>query len=69
MDQPGTTCPKCAAPSPCIDWNEVDIGVGTQTFDHEYQCPTHGYFAFVWDLTTFESKAVFRDEAESVRQA
>ena len=40
-------CPKCDAESPCTDWNEVDIGVGVQTFNHSYTCPVHGIFA--WD--------------------
>lgn len=60
--QPDATCPRCNAASPCVDWNEVDIGVGVQTFDHEYQCPTHGDFAFVFE--GHQAHPVFRDEAE-----
>jgi hypothetical protein len=50
-------CPKCRAPSPCTDWNEIDIGVGVQIFDEEYTCPTHGPFGF-----TREGEPVFRDD-------
>lgn len=39
-------CPKCGVSSECVDWCEVDTGVGLQTFDPEYRCPTHGVFAF-----------------------
>jgi hypothetical protein len=42
-----TPCPKCGERSPCVDHSEVDIGVGLQTWDHEYECPTHGGFSFV----------------------
>ena len=62
MKQPGTTCPKCKAASPCVDWCEVNIGVGVQTWDHEYECPTHGCFGFVYDENTHRSAAVFRDD-------
>jgi hypothetical protein len=58
--QPGTTCPRCGAASPCVDWNEVDIGVGVQTFDHEYECPTHGCFAFAFEH--HQTRPIFRDD-------
>lgn len=51
-------CPKCGEPSPCTDWNEVDIGVGVQTFDHVYTCPRHGDFAF----SLYTHRAAFRDD-------
>src|ERR1700682_3475709 len=60
--QPATTCPKCGERSPCVDWNEVDIGVGSQVFYQEYNCPTHGNFAFVF--RNYQSHPVFRDDAE-----
>lgn len=63
MKQPGTTCPKCGAESPCVDWCEVDIGVGIQTFNHEYECPTHGRFAFVFEKDNpTRSKPIFQDD-------
>jgi hypothetical protein len=40
-------CLRCGAESPCVDWNEVDIGVGVQTFEPQFECPMHGRFAFV----------------------
>ena len=40
-------CPECGLAAPCVDHCEVDVGVGVQTFDHEYECPEHGAFAFV----------------------
>lgn len=64
-------CPKCGETSPCVDHNEVDIGIGFQTFDHEYWCPTHGGFAFVDAPGVFANfgpghqKVVFRDDEES----
>jgi hypothetical protein len=39
-------CPVCGKPAPCHDWSEVDIGVGTQTFNHSFMCPIHGEFAW-----------------------
>lgn len=66
MSEPGTECPKCRAASPCVDWNEVDIGVGVQKFEHEYECPTHGRFAFVHEPgALFASPAaIFQDDHE-----
>lgn len=66
MASPDTTpCPKCSSPSPLVDCCEVDIGVGIQTWDHEYECPTHGRFVFVVDKETFKARAVFQvDELE-----
>jgi len=62
-------CPKCGESSECVDWCEVDIGVGLQTFDPEYRCPAHGVFAFksapLDALTGFADRApepVFRDD-------
>lgn len=65
MKNESTPCPKCSAPSPLVDYAEVDIGVGVQTFNHEYECPTHGCFAFVYDEASHRSKPIFRDEAEA----
>jgi hypothetical protein len=42
-----TKCPRCNEPSPLTDWCKVDIGVGTQIWDEQYTCPTHGTFGFV----------------------
>lgn len=39
-------CPKCGWSSPCCNHVEVDIGVGTQTGNHEYVCRLHGTFVF-----------------------
>lgn len=64
-------CPKCGERSPCVDHNEVDIGVGIQTWNHEFWCPTHGGFAFVEDPGVFanfgagRTKVIFRDDAEA----
>lgn len=59
-------CPKCGESSECVDWCEVDIGVGLQTFDPEYQCPAHGRFAFKLDaLIGYADRPpepIFRDE-------
>lgn len=60
--QPGTSCPKCGAESECIDWCEIDIGVGVQTFNHKYQCPTHGCFAFVYDVESLSGRTAWRDD-------
>ena len=57
-------CPKCGAESPCVDWNEVDIGVGVQSFDYRYTCPGHGEFSYPsapYDVNN-PAKAIFRDE-------
>jgi len=58
----GAECARCGQNSPCVDWNEVDIGVGIQTFDHEYACPTHGCFAFVWDEEVGKGRIIWRNE-------
>lgn len=60
--KPGEKCPKCDAESPCVDWCEVDIGVGTQTWNHEYECPTHGRFAFIFDEGSTRCRPIFHDE-------
>ncbi len=39
-------CPNCGQAAPCIDWNSVDIGVGWQNFDEQYECPLCGVFAW-----------------------
>lgn len=62
MSQPGSSCPKCGTDVPCVDYCEVDIGVGVQTWNHEYQCPAHGPFAFTYNETTHRSEPIFRDE-------
>lgn len=49
-------CPFCGLPSACVDWQEVDNGVGVQQFEHEYECPAHGAFRF-----TREGVALWRD--------
>lgn len=67
-------CPKCQASSPCVDHDEVDIGIGFQTGNHEFYCPEHGAFAFVEEPGVFANfgagrvRAVFRDEAEAPRE-
>lgn len=53
-----TECPECGHLSEPYDWNEVDIGVGTQTFDHTWECPKHGE----WCLRP-EGTPIFRDES------
>ena len=59
-------CPKCGKISPCVDWCEVDIGVGVQTFDHEYECTEHGGFSFVSATYFDRAEAVFlRDAGKS----
>lgn len=61
-------CPRCGERSPCVDHCEVDIGIGFQTWNHEFHCSTHGGFAFVEEPGVFANfgagtrKAVFRDE-------
>jgi hypothetical protein len=47
-DQGTSTCPRCAvkAPCPCIDFDEVDVGIGCITGNHQYLCEVHGVFAF-----------------------
>jgi hypothetical protein len=65
----GAECPRCDQNSPCVDWCEVDNGVGVQTWDHEYQCPTHGRFTFVFNTATddlsYGGEIVWRDEEKS----
>jgi hypothetical protein len=61
-DEPPTPCPKCGDKSPCVDFCEVDIGVGVQRWNHEYRCPTHGDFAFVQVAGTYRSQPIFRDD-------
>ena len=61
-------CLRCDTVSPCVDWNEVDIGVGIQTFEPQYECPTHGRFAFVERSIAeinagVKPRAVYQDEA------
>lgn len=38
-------CPNCGGEAPCIDWVEVDIGIGVQVFDETYECSYCGAFA------------------------
>ena len=41
---------------------ERDIGVGVQTFDYRYMCPTDGEFCFIDDPERpGRSKAIMRD--------
>lgn len=56
-----TPCPKCGTDSPCCDHVEVDIGVGTQTGEHQYHCIHHGAFGFSYAT----GEPIFQD-AESV---
>lgn len=56
------SCLKCDALSPCVNWTDVDIGVGIQTFEHQFECPAHGRFAFVYDEKTRTSRAVFQED-------
>lgn len=44
--EPGTLCPKCKAESPCTDWDEVDVGIGSIRGNHTYTCPEHGDFGW-----------------------
>jgi hypothetical protein len=59
-------CSKCGAESPCVDWGEVDIGVGVQCFDYRYACPTHGEFGYPNRPRdpNKPSVAIFRNEPE-----
>lgn len=55
-------CPICGTSCPCHDWNEVDIGVGAQTFEHVWLCETHGRFGYAWEEgTEYGHKAVMQD--------
>jgi hypothetical protein len=62
-------CPKCGAESPCVDWNEVDVGPGVMYFDYRYRCPVHGEYAYPnepFDHTDYfdqakPPRAIFRD--------
>lgn len=54
-------CPICGAECPCVDWCEVDIGVGTQTFDPSWGCPQHGEIALTVDDGLRPARWVFRD--------
>lgn len=55
-------CPKCGVDSEPFDWNEVDIGVGTQTFDHQWVCTTHGVFTYVMLEGETKSRPFFQGE-------
>ena len=58
----GTTpCPKCAVPCPCDDHNEIDIGVGYQTWGHQWLCREHGRFAYPDGVDP--GPAIFEDDA------
>jgi predicted nucleic-acid-binding Zn-ribbon protein len=59
-----TKCPKCGAESRPYDWNEVDIGIGVQTYEHEWECPEHGCFSYVFDQAANRSAPLFRDDCE-----
>jgi hypothetical protein len=62
---PPDSCPKCGVTAPCVDWNEVDIGVGVQVFEAEYECPKHGCYAYVGtDKPGSPMAPLFRDDAE-----
>ena len=39
------TCPRCSHLCPCLDHDEVDVGVGVIMGNHQRQCPTHGLWA------------------------
>ena len=66
MSAPETIrCPRCSKPSPLTDYNEVDIGVGSQRFDECWTCPDHGEFWFEqyednMPFSLIERRAVFR---------
>lgn len=49
-----TLCPCCMTISYLIDCIEVDIGVGVQTGNHEWECPNCGRFAFLNGDLVFE---------------
>jgi hypothetical protein len=34
----------CGVPSPLVHFEQVDIGVGVQEYDHQWECPQHGVF-------------------------
>lgn len=37
-------CERCGRSCPPVHWEEVDIGVGVQVYDHVWLCPEHGEF-------------------------
>lgn len=55
-----TKCPKCGADSTLADCTEVDIGVGFQRFNEEWECPKHGPFCF--RSVEHNHEPVFRDD-------
>ena len=56
IGDPSGPCPRCKAPTTLYDFIEVDIGVGVQTFDHQYLCPECGEFAFVTEGVVFREE-------------
>ena len=65
IGQAGGKCPKCKGPTTLVDFNSVDIGVGTQEFEHSYGCSTCGVFGYVDEsddgFTSVSTVAVFDD--------
>lgn len=57
-DEAPARCPKCHAVAPCVHYDSVDVGVGTMTGNHQYECPVHGVFAFGHD----DGKPLFQDD-------
>ena len=49
------TCPRCSHLCPCLDHDEVDVGVGVIMGNHQWQCPTHG-------LWSDQNPPVFQDD-------
>ena len=56
-----TRCPFCHGPAPCIDWNEVDFGVGVQQFEFEFECSAHGVFAYDYSSGANALVPIWRD--------
>jgi hypothetical protein len=61
-------CPRCDLESPCVDWVEVDIGVGVQTGDYQYECPQHGVYAWVDNVHPEEVTQVAADMVKEGRE-
>ena len=47
MRESAAPCPRCDVPSPCVHFDTVHNGVGLVTFDHIYECQTHGEWAYL----------------------
>jgi len=62
-------CPRCGVMCKVYDWRSVDIGVGMQHYDPEYECPEHGVWSLVRDEPPDDSpwalgaqRVVWRDD-------